>query len=530
MSLWHLGPSATDTDASDSDTGGPGLKYAASVTTITLLAPTTNATALAPDSTATGSAVGAIGSSQTSAAVSTLQALQASTYQDSASQATTSQASASATASFVPASAPSAAASGTSYQPQMNAPSSGASKYVWAHLIVGNTYPYTYDDWVNDISLASANGIDGFVLNVGSDSWQPGRVADAYSAAQNNGFKMMLSFDMTALGCWSSGDASLIQTYAKNYINHPAAAQINGKSAVTTFSGQECTFGQSDANAGWAYALGGMLSQIYFMPSYNNDPTALAGSNINAEVNWGSAWPSAGSDIDTSRDEYFMGLLSPVSKSYVGTVSPLFFSHLSYKNFMWRGDDWLFAQRWEQLISMRNTIDQVEVISWNDFGESHYIGPIAGGLPDGTSSYVNEAFEHTDILSLLNFYSTAFKTGSYPAINNDQVWVMARPHPALASAPDPLGPPDGHTFSQDNFYAQVHLTAQADVTLCAGTACSTQSGQPGINRFSLPLVPGQGISVEVQRGGSTSTSIQPDFVFNGSPSTYDYSEYPDVVS
>jgi glucan endo-1,3-alpha-glucosidase len=53
-------------------------------------------------------------------------------------------------------------------------------KYVVCHHIVGNTYPYVVDDWSNDISLAQSNSIDAFALNVGSDSWQPSRVADAY--------------------------------------------------------------------------------------------------------------------------------------------------------------------------------------------------------------------------------------------------------------------------------------------------------------------------------------------------------------
>jgi hypothetical protein len=33
---------------------------------------------------------------------------------------------------------------------------------------------------------------------------------------------------------------------------------------------------------------------------------------------------------------------------------------------MWRGDDWLYGMRWEQLMSMRQQIDQVEIVSWND--------------------------------------------------------------------------------------------------------------------------------------------------------------------
>ena len=46
-------------------------------------------------------------------------------------------------------------------------PSSSNQKFNWAHHIIGNTYPYTYSTWLSDIQLASSNGIDGFVLNIG---------------------------------------------------------------------------------------------------------------------------------------------------------------------------------------------------------------------------------------------------------------------------------------------------------------------------------------------------------------------------
>jgi glucan endo-1,3-alpha-glucosidase len=45
--------------------------------------------------------------------------------------------------------------------------------------MVGNTYPYTVENWKSDISLAHTHGIDGFALNVGRDEWQPSRVKDA---------------------------------------------------------------------------------------------------------------------------------------------------------------------------------------------------------------------------------------------------------------------------------------------------------------------------------------------------------------
>lgn len=55
----------------------------------------------------------------------------------------------------------------------------GSTKYVVAHFIVGNSYPYTVDNWVSDIRLAHQYGIDAFALNVGSDSWESQQVANA---------------------------------------------------------------------------------------------------------------------------------------------------------------------------------------------------------------------------------------------------------------------------------------------------------------------------------------------------------------
>lgn len=56
----------------------------------------------------------------------------------------------------------------------------------------------TQSSWATDIALAKAAGIDGFALNMGSDYWQPARVADAYAAAAAaGGFTVFLSLDMT---------------------------------------------------------------------------------------------------------------------------------------------------------------------------------------------------------------------------------------------------------------------------------------------------------------------------------------------
>ena len=77
---------------------------------------------------------------------------------------------------------PSISIDSTPQPSQPPADDSGAQKYVVAHHMIGNTFPYTIQDWADDIALAHASGIDGFALNMGSDAWEPARVADAYVA------------------------------------------------------------------------------------------------------------------------------------------------------------------------------------------------------------------------------------------------------------------------------------------------------------------------------------------------------------
>lgn len=44
-------------------------------------------------------------------------------------------------------------------------------------------------------------------------------------------------------------------------------------------------------------------------------------------------------------------------------------------------------------------------------------------------------------LDLTYYYATAFKTGSYPSIEKDKIFMWSRTHPTHATAPDPVGQP-----------------------------------------------------------------------------------------
>ena len=100
---------------------------------------------------------------------------------------------------------------------------------------VGNADAYGQSDWVDDMQLAQAAGIDAFALNVGAtDQTTTIQVPQAYAAAAKIGFKVFLSFDYATQGPWSSQAViSTIRTYA----NSPAQFTVNGLPLVSTFEG-----------------------------------------------------------------------------------------------------------------------------------------------------------------------------------------------------------------------------------------------------------------------------------------------------
>ena len=175
--------------------------------------------------------------------------------------------------------------------PGPGTPPASSGNSVWAHHMVGNTYPYGVSDWLIDIRAAAAVGIDGFALNMGVESWQVDRVADAYTAAQQSGlnFKLFLSMDMTSLGCWSSNDASNLVGLVSRWAKHPNAAMHNGKVLVSTFAGSDCHFGQGQGSAAWqgmfVDALKNQGVNIFFVPSIFSDISTFSSNTwMNGEV------------------------------------------------------------------------------------------------------------------------------------------------------------------------------------------------------------------------------------------------------
>ncbi|KAF8983616.1 glycosyl hydrolase family 71-domain-containing protein [Cyathus striatus] len=368
------------------------------------------------------------------------------------------------------------------------------TKYVFMH----------HDDWKDDIQQIQAKGVDALALNIGSDSWQRDQVRSAYAAALElgGGFKLFFSFDLTEMAC----DLNDLVGRVNEFGSHPNQFKVNGKTMVSSYSG-DCL-----GDSGWASLKA--QTNAYLMPfiwglegQFNNWPS------LDSWYCWGCAWPQGNYAKSTSDDDYYINQLGT---KYATTVSGWLYTHFSYKNFYLRGDDWLVVSRWEQLMTLRDTLTFVEMVTWNDYGESDYYGPIKGAQPSGTT-WAN-GFPHTAFFDLSEYYIRAFKTGSYPAITKDVIYYWARPHPASATASsDGLGKPTGWDWTEDSMWAAVFATSSATVTLKCGSSSQTFTVNAGVNKLKIPLAAGQ-ITVTMVRNGQTVINKTPtDFTYVTNP-------------
>ncbi|KZV70181.1 glycoside hydrolase family 71 protein [Peniophora sp. CONT] len=468
-------------------------------------------------------------------------------------------------------------------------------KLVIAHHMVGNTFPYTKDDWATDIALASSAGIDAFALNVGSDPWQPDRVKDAYdaAAASGTGFKMFMSFDMTVLPCASPDDASTLRNYITTYASHPGQLTYSSRVLATTFAGESCTFGQSSVTEGWKTQFtqhpdlmgDGGQSKVFFMPSFFVDPATFGTYDgvMDGALNWNSAWPltitstdsnapnvvsqvlSTTSNTNTTSNNTLSSLLSSSvttsnsalgaftgtttdaqylsglksmnggdSKMYMATASPWFYTHYGAdsfnKNFVYYADAHLYPTRLSTLVSNRDSIDMIQLLTWNDYGESSYLGRISGAQPN-SQAWV-DGFDHTPWLSLTAYYVEAFKTGSYPTVQNDTVWMWSRPHTKDAEASsDGVGKPDNSELLGDTVWAVSLTSAPSTVTLStSATNTRTFEVDGGVSMLSIDISAGDTMRATVERDGETTVDLNPDFVFQGATGTYNFNAFVAVSS
>ena len=358
--------------------------------------------------------------------------------------------------------------------------------------------------------MAKDAGIDAFALNIGVDDYTDDQLTYAYQSAASNGMSVFISFDFN----WYHIDqVSEVGAKIAKFASSDAQLKIDGKAFVSSFAGDNLDVKAVAAAAG---------TDLFFAPNFKPGNIGAA----DALLNW-MAWPSngnnkapdgAGNVSVSSGDTAYTGALA--GKSYVAPVSPWFSTHygpeVSYsKNWVFPGD-LLWYERWNEILELQP--QYIEIITWNDYGESHYVGPLSSPhVDDGNSKWTND-MPHGGWLEIAKPYIAAFKS-SQKAIappEEDKLVYWYRPATKQAQcdatdncekpSPSPsenyfIGQPNGAQTVEDSVFVVALLKSEGTVTITSGGNSKDFSAQAGANAFSAPMGTGKQ-SFSLTRGGS----------------------------
>ena len=209
---------------------------------------------------------------------------------------------------------------------------------------------------------------------------------------------------------------------------------------------------------------------IYFVPAFQDAPAPGffdTYPTVDGAMNWNS-WPfSTQGDIivPTTDDETFLNSAKLHGKTFMMGVSPLQFKHMDSGNNWYRRGEQNLEYRFGQVLSLQP--DFIEIQTWNDAGESHYMGNSWPEPIDGSNigAYTN-SYDHTGYWQVLPAFIKAYKAGStntktmFPT-NGATAQGVFWHHTLLAGADcsaDPLGKPQGANTIEDkvtvSFFSQ----------------------------------------------------------------------------
>ncbi|KAJ5630913.1 alpha-1-3-glucanase/mutanase [Penicillium longicatenatum] len=400
---------------------------------------------------------------------------------------------------------------------------------VFAHFMIGITSDRSsasaYDD---DMQRAKSLGIDAFALNIGVDPYTDQQLEFAYQSAATNNMKVFLSFDFN---WWNVGQASAIGQKIAQYGSKPAQLMVDGKIFVSSFSGDGLDVAALRAAVG---------KPIFFAPNFH-PATGTNISPVDGLLNW-MAWPNngnnkaptAGANVSVADgDKVYVDALK--GKAYVAPVSPWFSTHfgpeVSYsKNWVFPSD-LLWYNRWNDILALGPRF--IEIITWNDYGESHYIGPLKSPhTDDGASRWVND-MPHDGWLEISKPFIAAFKDGASAPdkyITDEKLvyWYRPAPRDVNCDATDTcmvpanngsgnyfLGRPDGWQSMQDSVFVVTLLKSPASVEVNSGGTVYKYDAPAGASAHAVPMKVGvQAFSMS--RSGQSvlsGTSLKP--IING---------------
>ncbi|KAJ5492772.1 Mutanase [Penicillium diatomitis] len=403
------------------------------------------------------------------------------------------------------ASTPTPSPPGSSLGPAPTPVAGHTDRLVFAHFMMGITSNrQNASDYDGDMQRAKAAGIDAFALNIGMDSFTDTQLDLAYESAAHNDMKVFISFDFN---WWSTSDAAGVGAKTKQFADHPAQLKVDGKVFVSSFAGDGLNVAALRAAVG---------QEIFFAPNFQ--PSKSNFDDLDAALNW-MAWPSNGENKAPTvnrhvsvvqGDEAYTDALK--GKPYIAPISPWFSTHfgaeVSYsKNWVFPSD-LLWYNRWQEILAKGPRF--VEIITWNDYGESHYVGPLSSPhTDDGASKWVMD-MPHGGWLDMAKPFIAAYKAGAThaePYVEEERLVYWYRPTkegvncdatdntmegtPNNSSGNFFAGRPNGFHTMTDEVFVVAMLKSPAQVMVNSGGQTTTYDAPAGITAYKAPMGTGQ---------------------------------------
>ncbi|MER5729012.1 glycoside hydrolase family 71 protein [Streptomyces sp. NPDC002138] len=341
-----------------------------------------------------------------------------------------------------------------------------------------------------EVRTARAAGIDGFTLDLlslsGANWDRANRLMEA-ARSVDPAFKVMLMPDMTSL---QADDPAVLADAIAALGKAPAAHRLgDGRLVVSPFKAE-----QKDV-AWWTRVLDLLRSKhgirTAFVPLFLDFD---AHHERFAPLSYGfSEWGSrsyVGQDGAAGDVRRAHGLgkiwMQPVSVQDARPNQGIYDE---------AGNTATLRSTWTHAID--DGADWVQLTTWNDYSEGSQFAP---SLHNG----------HT-YLDLSSYYLARFKTGAWPPIVRDTLYLTSRTQFAAA---DPTGnqslvmsPRKGSAAPRDAVEVLSFLTAPATVRTATGAAKDAYEAPAGVHAQLLPLQPGTS-SARVVRDGTTTTTVE----------------------
>ncbi|MEU3059671.1 glycoside hydrolase family 71 protein [Streptomyces subrutilus] len=349
---------------------------------------------------------------------------------------------------------------------------------------------WEYANLQQEVRTARAAGIDGFtldLLSLSGKNWDRSNLLMAAARSVDPAFKIMLMPDMTSL---KTDDPAVLAEAIATLGSAPAAHRLaDGRLVVSPFKAEE------KSAAWWTRTLDILQSRhgvrTAFVPLFLDFG---AHSAEFAPISYGfSEWGSR-SYVGQEGNTRDVRLAHDLGKIWMQPVS-VQDARPNQGIYDEAGNTATLRATWTHAIE--DGADWVQLTTWNDYSEGSQFAP---SLHNGYA-----------YLDLTSYYLTRFKTGSWPAIVRDTLYLTARTQFAAA---DPTGDQSlvmslrrGSAAPRDSVEVLSFLAAPAVVRTAVGSAKDTHEAPAGLHSELLPLKPGTS-SAEVVREGRTRAEVE----------------------